>query len=90
MAEPLKKQRSQALHALAEQHKQAFLQQQVGQTVPVLWEYARPLNETQQLFLLSETFGKPFTAFVLFNHDTRQSRLLSFSNPHGQMKVLSC
>ena len=50
VAEPLKKQRSQALHALAEQHKQAFLQQQVGQTLPVLWEYARPLNETQQLF----------------------------------------
>ena len=48
------------------------------------------LNETQQLFLLSETFGKPFTAFVLFHHDTHQSRLLSFSNPHGQMKVLSC
>jgi threonylcarbamoyladenosine tRNA methylthiotransferase MtaB len=50
VAEPLKKQRSQVLHTLAEQQKQAFLQQQIGQTVAVLWEYARPLNDSQQVF----------------------------------------
>ena len=40
--EAVKKQRSQVLHAMGERMKQAWLQQQLGQTVPVLWEYGRP------------------------------------------------
>lgn len=41
VSEMVKKQRSQVLHAVGERMKQTWLQQQVGQTVPVLWEYGR-------------------------------------------------
>ncbi|TXH67667.1 MAG: tRNA (N(6)-L-threonylcarbamoyladenosine(37)-C(2))-methylthiotransferase MtaB [Thiothrix sp.] len=41
VAEALKKQRSQALHQLAEHSQQVWLQQQLGKTVPVLWERSR-------------------------------------------------
>lgn len=41
VAEPLKKCRSQTLHTLGEQMKRQWLRQQVGNTVPVLWEYGR-------------------------------------------------
>lgn len=41
VAENIKKQRSQALHQLAEQSQQAWLQQQLGKRVPVLWERSR-------------------------------------------------
>jgi threonylcarbamoyladenosine tRNA methylthiotransferase MtaB len=41
VAENIKKQRSQALHELAEQSQQAWLQQQLGKSVPVLWERSR-------------------------------------------------
>ncbi len=41
VSEMVKKQRSQVLHVVGERMKQAWLQQQVGQTVPVLWEYGR-------------------------------------------------
>ena len=36
--EPMRKQRSQVLHQLAEQLKQDWLQQQLGLTAEVLWE----------------------------------------------------
>ena len=38
MPEPIRKQRSQALHQLADQLKQSWLQQQVGSAAQVLWE----------------------------------------------------
>ncbi|MFZ1343193.1 tRNA (N(6)-L-threonylcarbamoyladenosine(37)-C(2))-methylthiotransferase MtaB [Thiothrix eikelboomii] len=41
VAEAVKKQRSQALHQLAERSQQAWLAQQLGQRVPVLWERRR-------------------------------------------------
>ena len=41
VAEAVKKQRSQALHQLAECSQQAWLAQQLGQRVPVLWERRR-------------------------------------------------
>lgn len=41
VAELIKKQRSQALHQLAEKSQQAWLAQQVDQQVPVLWERSR-------------------------------------------------
>ena len=46
VAAPVKKQRSQALHELGDQLKHAWLQSQLGQTVPVLWEYGK-LDEMQ-------------------------------------------
>lgn len=50
VAEPVKKQRSQALHAVAEQLKHAWLQQQVGKTTPVLWEYGRSSDNQQRIY----------------------------------------
>ncbi|CAA6819967.1 MAG: tRNA-t(6)A37 methylthiotransferase [uncultured Thiotrichaceae bacterium] len=41
VAEPVRKQRSQTLHQLAEQLKQNWLRQQLGQSVNVLWERRR-------------------------------------------------
>ena len=48
--EPVKKQRSQVLHALGERMKQGFLQEQVGKSVPVLWEYARKNPDGQRIY----------------------------------------
>lgn len=48
--EAIKKHRSQVLHQLAEQQKNAWLQQQVGQTVPVLWEYAREEADGRKVY----------------------------------------
>ncbi len=48
--EPVKKHRSQELHQLAAGLKQEWLAQQVGQTVPVLWEYGRPAADGQQIY----------------------------------------
>ncbi|MBU0655230.1 MAG: tRNA (N(6)-L-threonylcarbamoyladenosine(37)-C(2))-methylthiotransferase MtaB [Gammaproteobacteria bacterium] len=48
--EPVKKQRSQVLHALGERMKQGFLQEQVGKSVPVLWEYARENPDGQRIY----------------------------------------
>lgn len=50
VAEAVKKSRSQTLHALGERLKQQWLVQQVGQTVPVLWEYGRAGNAGQQIY----------------------------------------
>ncbi|HPY39995.1 MAG TPA: tRNA (N(6)-L-threonylcarbamoyladenosine(37)-C(2))-methylthiotransferase MtaB [Thiolinea sp.] len=44
VAEAVKKQRSQTLHQLAENAQQHWLNQQVGQAVPVLWERSREQN----------------------------------------------
>jgi threonylcarbamoyladenosine tRNA methylthiotransferase MtaB len=48
--ELVKKQRSQALHLLAERLKRDWLQQQVGKTVPVLWEYGRQETDGQKVY----------------------------------------
>ena len=48
------------------------------------------LSDLQQFQLLADTLGNPFSAFLLFNHHTHQSQLLSYSLPNGEMKVLSC
>ncbi|MDQ5770449.1 tRNA (N(6)-L-threonylcarbamoyladenosine(37)-C(2))-methylthiotransferase MtaB [Thiothrix subterranea] len=50
VAEPLKKARSQTLHMLGERLKQQWLTQQVGHTVPVLWEYGRAGDAGQQIY----------------------------------------
>lgn len=50
VAEPVKKQRSQTLHTLGEQLKQAWLQQQVGGTADVLWEYGRVADGGQRIY----------------------------------------
>lgn len=50
VSENLKKQRSQALHTIAEQLKIQWLTQQLGKTVPVLWEYKRVDNGKQQIY----------------------------------------
>lgn len=46
----IKKERSRTLHTLAARLKQQWLAQQLGQTVPVLWEYARPDDNGQQIY----------------------------------------
>ncbi len=47
--EAVKKQRSQVLHDLASQMKQQFMQANLGETFPVLWEaYSEPYNENQR------------------------------------------
>ncbi|HIG65891.1 MAG TPA: tRNA (N(6)-L-threonylcarbamoyladenosine(37)-C(2))-methylthiotransferase MtaB [Methyloprofundus sp.] len=44
----IKKQRSQELHQLAEQMKQSFMQQNLGESVDILWEGQKEeINETQ-------------------------------------------
>lgn len=50
IAEAVKKQRSQILHSLADNLKRSWLQQQLGQCVPVLWEYARQETAGQKLY----------------------------------------
>lgn len=50
VAEAVKKSRSQALHILGERLKQDWLQQQLGQTVPVLWEYGRKSDDGQRIY----------------------------------------
>ncbi|WP_028489715.1 tRNA (N(6)-L-threonylcarbamoyladenosine(37)-C(2))-methylthiotransferase MtaB [Thiothrix lacustris] len=50
VAETVKKARSQALHSLGERLKHDWLQQQIGQTVPVLWEYGRSSDDGQQIY----------------------------------------
>jgi threonylcarbamoyladenosine tRNA methylthiotransferase MtaB len=46
MPEAIKKQRSQALHQLADNMRQAFYLKNVGQQFPVLWEgYSEPVDE---------------------------------------------
>jgi threonylcarbamoyladenosine tRNA methylthiotransferase MtaB len=48
--EAVKKQRSQELHQLAARLKREWLGQQLGQRVPVLWEYGRPTTDGQQIY----------------------------------------
>lgn len=48
--EDVKRARVQALHRVAERLKQDWLQQQVGQTAHVLWEYGRPLGNGQWVY----------------------------------------
>jgi threonylcarbamoyladenosine tRNA methylthiotransferase MtaB len=48
--ELVKKQRSQTLHLLAERLKRDWLQQQLGKTVPVLWEYGRQETDGQKVY----------------------------------------
>lgn len=48
--EQVKKQRSQTLHALGERMKQAFLREQVGKTMPILWEYGREKPDGQRIY----------------------------------------
>lgn len=50
VAETVKKARSQALHSLGERLKHDWLQQQIGQTIPVLWEYGRSSDDGQQIY----------------------------------------
>ena len=50
VAEPIKKLRSQTLHTLGERLKREWLQQQVGKTVPVLWEYGRATEDGQRIY----------------------------------------
>jgi threonylcarbamoyladenosine tRNA methylthiotransferase MtaB len=50
VSEAVKKQRSQALHVLAARMKRDWLQQQVGQTVPVLWEHGRQESGQQKVY----------------------------------------
>ncbi|MFN3785824.1 MAG: tRNA (N(6)-L-threonylcarbamoyladenosine(37)-C(2))-methylthiotransferase MtaB [Thiothrix sp.] len=50
VAEAVKKQRSQALHNVAERLKQAWLQQQVGKTALVLWEHGRSSDNQQRIY----------------------------------------
>lgn len=50
IAEMVKKQRSQELHALAADLKQRFMQHNIGQKFPVLWEaYSEPYDEDRRL-----------------------------------------
>lgn len=48
--ELVKKQRSQTLHQLAARLKKVWLERQIGQTVPVLWEYGRVLTDRQMIY----------------------------------------
>ncbi|GAB6141741.1 tRNA (N(6)-L-threonylcarbamoyladenosine(37)-C(2))-methylthiotransferase MtaB [Methylosoma difficile] len=49
IAEPIKKQRSQQLHQLAETLKTQFYEANLGRTFPVLWEaYSEPLADGKQ------------------------------------------
>ena len=50
VTDALKKARSQALHGLGERLKYVWLQQQLGQTVPVLWEYGRVSDDGQRIY----------------------------------------
>lgn len=50
VAEPVKKQRSQTLHTLGERLKQSWLQQQLGKTAAVLWEYGRVTDGGQRIY----------------------------------------
>jgi threonylcarbamoyladenosine tRNA methylthiotransferase MtaB len=50
VADAVKKQRSQSLHVVGERMKQDWLQAQVGQVVPVLWEYARETSGGQRIY----------------------------------------
>lgn len=50
MPDAIKKQRSRALHQLAANLKRDWLQQQVGKTVPVLWEYGRDNDAGQHIY----------------------------------------
>ncbi|MGB3916943.1 MAG: tRNA (N(6)-L-threonylcarbamoyladenosine(37)-C(2))-methylthiotransferase MtaB [Thiothrix litoralis] len=50
VTDALKKARSQALHGLGERLKHVWLQQQLGQTVPVLWEYGRGSDDGQRIY----------------------------------------
>lgn len=46
----IKKQRSRALHELAGKLKREWLQQQLGKTCPVLWEYGRDSRGGQRIY----------------------------------------
>ncbi len=50
VAENIKKQRSQTLHAIGERLKQEWLAKQCGKTVPVLWEYAKTQDDGQKFY----------------------------------------
>lgn len=50
VSDAMKKQRSQELHQLAARLKSHWLASQVGQTVPVLWEYGRKDADGQQIY----------------------------------------
>lgn len=45
------------------------------------------LAEAQRLRLLATTGGAPFSAFLLYEYDTRALRLLSFSDSAGKLNV---
>jgi threonylcarbamoyladenosine tRNA methylthiotransferase MtaB len=50
VSDAVKKSRSQTLHTLGERLKHTWLQQQCGQTVPVLWEYGRASDDGQRIY----------------------------------------
>lgn len=84
VAEPLKKARSQTLHAMGERLKQQWLMQQVGYTVPVLWEYGRAGNAGQQIYTgYSPNYSKVTVAVAnheILENTVRQTTLTGVHN----------
>lgn len=68
VAEIIKKQRSQELHQLAERSQQAWLQQQAGKTVSVLWERSRE----QDGRLIYTGYTPNYCKVITSPHDVRE------------------
>ena len=90
--EAVKKQRSQVLHDLASRMKQQFMQANLGETFPVLWEaYSEPYNENQRrVFGYTPNYLRVST--LVNQHDslenqTVMARLVAVNNDYLQAEI---
>jgi len=74
----IKKQRSEELHRLAEKMKQAFYQQNIGQTFNVLWEGQREELENGNIRILGYTPNYLRVAREINENETLENQITAF------------
>jgi threonylcarbamoyladenosine tRNA methylthiotransferase MtaB len=75
----IKKQRSEQLHRLAEEMKQEFYQQAIGQTFDVLWEGQREELENGNVKMFGYTPNYLRVSCEINEHETLENQITAFS-----------
>lgn len=75
----IKKQRSEQLHHLAEQMKNMFYQQNVGQTFEILWEGQREILENGKVRMFGYTPNYLRVACEMMENETLENKITAFT-----------
>lgn len=75
----IKKQRSEQLHRLAEEMKQAFYLQNMGQTFEVLWEGQREMLENGKQHVFGYTPNYLRVSCEIFENETLENKITAFT-----------